>query len=101
PAQKPTRTGAATPRRLGQSDAAKPLAPVPAAIKENTTQRRLGLRLKKLKRESKLTWKTVAKESGVSYRWLFDISSGRTPSAETRRTIQDYFSRILKRPIRF
>jgi transcriptional regulator with XRE-family HTH domain len=65
------------------------------------TQQRLGIRLKKFKTESNLTWKTIAKESGVSYRWLLDIASGRRPSAETRKVIREYFSGILKRHIRF
>jgi hypothetical protein len=77
--------------------------PSSAIIKGNkpNAQRHIGSQLKKLKTESNLTWKTIAKESGVSYRWLLDISGGRTPSAETRNIIRNYFSRILKRRIRF
>jgi hypothetical protein len=67
----------------------------------NARQRRLGVRLKQLKSESNLTWNTIAKESGISYRWLLDIAGGRTPSVDTRKTIQKYFSKVLQRRIRF
>jgi hypothetical protein len=60
-----------------------------------------GARLKKLKAESKLTWKTIAKESGVSYRWLLNIQSGSSPSPEFRGALRDYFSQVLKRSVRF
>jgi hypothetical protein len=89
------------PRELQEPGASKPLGPSPPAIKLGAAQNRLGKRLKKLKTESKLTWTIIAKESGVSYRWLLDIARGRTPSAETRKAIRDYFSRVLKRAIRF
>jgi hypothetical protein len=86
----------------GPPDAARPPATMPPATKKtNATQRRLSARLKKLKAESNLPWRTIAKESGASYRWLLDIQSGRTPSADMRKTIRDYFSRVLERPIRF
>jgi hypothetical protein len=79
----------------------EPLDAMPPAIKRYATKQPLGERLKKLKTESNLTWDTIAKESGVSRRWLLDVSSGRTPSAETRKVIKDYFSRVLNRRIRF
>ena len=78
----------------------KPLDAMPPAIKGDVTQQRLGVRLKRLKTESNLTWDTIAKESGVSRRWLLDVSSGRRPSAATRKVVEDYFSRVLKRRIR-
>jgi hypothetical protein len=80
-------------------NAVKP--PAPTAIKAGPTQRRLGNRLKSLKTESNLTWKTIAQESGISYRWLLDIQGGHTPSADTKTAIRDYFSRVLKRSVRF
>jgi hypothetical protein len=74
-----------------------------AAAKSNGTpsQRRLGSRLKKLKAESDLTWDTIARESHVSRRWLFDIADGKTPSKATRKTLAEYFGRTLKRRIKF
>ena len=87
--------------RVREPIAAEPLNARPPATKGDTTRQRLGVRLKKLKMESNLTWETIAKESGVSRRWLLDVSSGRTPSATTRTIVRDYFSRVLKRRIRF
>jgi hypothetical protein len=72
-----------------------------AKVQGTPAQQRLASRLKNLKTESNITWKTIAKESGVSYRWLLDISNGHTPLAETRNVIRDYFSRVLERRIRF
>jgi hypothetical protein len=97
----PRRKDDEKPRELQEPGAAKPLGPRPPAIKLDAAQHRLGERLKKLKAESKLPWKTIAGESRVSYRWLLDISGGRIPSAATRKTIRDYFSRVLKRAIHF
>lgn len=100
PAQNSAPEAAVIPK--GPPDAARPPATMPPATKKtNATQRRLSARLKKLKAKSNLPWRTIAKESGVSYRWLLDIQSGRTPSADMRKTIRDYFSRVLERPIRF
>ena len=83
-----------------EPDLVKPLARMLPVIKV-PTRPRLGARLKRLKAESNLPWRTIAKESGISYRWLLEISSGRTPSTGTRTIIRDYFSRVLKRPIHF
>ena len=66
-----------------------------AAQSETTTQ------LKKLKSEANLTWDTIARESGVSRRWLLQISAGAEPGSETAKSLGDYFSRILKRPVQF
>jgi len=79
-------------------------APSPSPAHRATAAKvstRTGARLKKLKNESKLTWDTIARESGVSRRRLFDISAGATPSIETKKVIRDYFSGILKRRCQF
>jgi len=90
-----------TASKLRKPYSVKAHAQEPPHVGPRATQRRLGARLKNLKRESNLPWRTIAKESGVSYRWLHNISSGSAPSAETRKKIRDYFSRVLGRHVRF
>jgi hypothetical protein len=60
---------------------------------------RLAARLKKLKKESGITWDTIAEESHVSRRWLLDIAAGQRPSPATKANLAKYFSNILHRPV--
>jgi hypothetical protein len=53
-------------------------------------------------RESKLTWPRIAKETGISERWLKQVASGDGKlSDEFKVTLSEYFSRILGRNIQF
>jgi hypothetical protein len=62
---------------------------------------RISKHLHALKDESGLTWHSIAVESKVSQRWLFDIAAGNgNPSPETRKELSNYFSALLKRPVR-
>ena len=78
-----------------------PASPRSAAVKVAAKRAKVqvGARLRKLKSESNLTWDTIARESGISGRRLYEISAGADPRAETTKTIRNYFSRILKRRI--
>jgi hypothetical protein len=96
----PTPAEAAKPSRSPEHDVGEPMVPMPP-VKGDAAGQHLGKRLKKLKTESRLPWKIVVAETGISYRWLLDIQSGRTPSAEKRKAIRDYFSRVLERSVRF
>lgn len=62
-------------------------------------RRAFAVRLKDLKGEANLTWDTIAKESGISRRRLYEISAGARPGAQTVKILQDYFSRNLKRNV--
>ncbi|MBZ5672714.1 MAG: hypothetical protein LAP61_00550 [Acidobacteriia bacterium] len=57
--------------------------------------------LRSLKRESGLTWDTIANESGISVRRLYDISKGANISSDTRAKLSACFSRLLQRPLQF
>ncbi len=90
-----------TTKRIGEMTAQTRRDQVPASVAPSAAPPKAGTRLKELKNEANLTWDTIAQEAGISRRWLLEISAGAAPGAETAKSLGDYFSLILKRPVRF
>lgn len=57
-----------------------------------TAIRKTGTRLKEFKAEANISWDTLAGESRVSRRRLFEIAAGAEPSRETAFKLKKYFT---------
>jgi hypothetical protein len=60
---------------------------------------RVGKQLRELKIESRLPWRSIAEGSHVSLRRVYEIAAGARSSPETRKSLSDFLSQTLKRPI--
>jgi hypothetical protein len=73
-----------------------------ASKEKKCVKSKIGRQLARLRQEAKIPWRKVAEGSGVAERQLYAIAyEGASPTNDTLRALDGYFSRLLKRPVSF